>query len=118
VGARGRCALRSDAVCASLLALSCPPRCSLAPLLSLRPLTDTNGDGEVSLDEFIKIMMRPVNGKPTEFEESELVAMFMDMDHDGGGTVCYDEFALAWAAEGEELGIASAGNDGYPDEGK
>ena len=33
-------------------------------------------------------------------------------DHDGGGTVCYDEFALAWAAEGEELGIASASPDG------
>lgn len=90
----------------------------MRPSSLFRPLTDTNGDGEVSLDEFIKIMMRPVNGKPTEFEESELVAMFMDMDHDGGGTVCYDEFALAWAAEGEELGIASAGNDGYPDEGK
>ena len=73
---------------------------------------DVNGDGEVSLDEFVKIMLRPINGNPPEFEESELVAMFMDMDHDGGGTVCYDEFALAWAAEGEELGIASASPDG------
>jgi hypothetical protein len=113
VGARGRCAL--CARCLRSLALHVA---RLRPSSLFRPLTDTNGDGEVSLDEFIKIMMRPVNGKPTEFEESELVAMFMDMDHDGGGTVCYDEFALAWAAEGEELGIASAGNDGYPDEGK
>ena len=60
---------------------------------------DGNGDGSISLDEFIKVMMLPVNGVMPDWEEAVLVDMFAEMDHDGSGCVCYHEFAQAWAIE-------------------
>ena len=36
---------------------------------------------------------------PDPFEESELVLMFQEMDTDGGGHVCFAEFANQWAAD-------------------
>jgi len=59
---------------------------------------DKNGDGSVTLDEFIEIMNRN-NSEP--FPEVELVQIFQEMDVDGGGTVCYHEFAERWAADRE-----------------
>ena len=47
----------------------------------------------------VKIMMRPIDGHTPDWEESQLVDMFADMDADGSGTVCYHEFAKAWAVE-------------------
>jgi Ca2+-binding EF-hand superfamily protein len=49
--------------------------------------------------QFIKIMQRPVNGKKPDIEEGALVALFQAMDHNADGSVCYKEFAEAWAAE-------------------
>jgi len=69
---------------------------------------DKNGDGSITLDEFITIMHMDVSGHETPaFDDAELVALFEAMDTDGGGTVCYAEFAEQWALdralEAEEL---------------
>ena len=57
---------------------------------------DKNGDGNISLDEFIKIMNHK---NPDPFDDAELVALFQEMDVDGGGSVCYHEFAVQWARD-------------------
>merc|ERR1712070_936877 len=59
---------------------------------------DGNGDGNISLNEFVEIMNR---NNPDPYEESELVALFQAMDKDGGGSVCYHEFAVQWALDRE-----------------
>jgi len=70
---------------------------------------DKNGDGSITLDEFIAIMHRPVAGhEMPQFEDAELVMLFQQMDVDGGGTVCYQEFADQWAIDREEEAIMSA----------
>ena len=51
-------------------------RMSTAKVLALDndfAVFDTNGDGDITLDEFIKIMKRPVNGKVPDWEEAQLV---------------------------------------------
>lgn len=59
---------------------------------------DKNGDGTLTLTEFIEIMNH--NVKPEDrYEDSELVGLFQEMDKDGGGTICYHEFAVQWAAD-------------------
>ena len=48
-------------------------------------------------------MTRSTPGKPApDLEEGQLIALFEMMDVDGSGTVCYKEFADAWAEELEE----------------
>ena len=56
------------------------------------------GDGTITLNEFIQIMN---HNNPEPFEDAELVALFQNMDKDGGGTVCYHEFAEQWAIDRE-----------------
>jgi len=69
---------------------------------------DKNGDGSITLDEFIQIMHRQVPGHDTPaFEDAELVALFQAMDADGGGTVDYHEFAEQWALDRAEDEMAT-----------
>jgi len=58
---------------------------------------DTNGDGTITLDEYLKIMKR--GDEFTDDDEPLLVAMFQEMDKDGSNSVCYHEFATQWAQE-------------------
>ena len=60
------------------------------------------GDGYITLDEFVKIMTRPIPGHDhPDYEEAELIAMFQEMDGDGSGHVDYHEFAERWALDRE-----------------
>lgn len=43
-----------------------------------------------------------------QFEDAELVLLFQQMDVDGGGTVCYQEFADQWAIDREEESLMNA----------
>lgn len=57
--------------------------------------------------QFLKVMLRPVNGvqRFDPDDEEDLVHLFRDMDMHGNhdGHVCYREFARAWAWDGGEL---------------
>ena len=77
-----------------------------------RPLRLPTHRSAPSLASTRDTVMRPINGKAPEFEEAELVYMFQEMDTDGGGSVCYDEFAEAWAIEedhGDGSGMVGIG---------
>ena len=63
------------------------------------------------MDEFIAIMRRPHDGIIPDWEDAELVQLFQEMDVDGGGTVCYHEFAAQWAVDREADEAAVGGVD-------
>ena len=67
-------------------------------VLDGRVLLCRSGDGYITLDEFIEIMN---HNNPEPWTESELADIFAEMDADGGGNVCYEEFAVRWAADRE-----------------
>jgi len=57
---------------------------------------DLNGDGVISLDEFVQVLTRPApGGRPMSREMA--VEVFRDADSNGNGVVSLEEFAVAWA---------------------
>lgn len=57
---------------------------------------DLNGDGKITLDEFIKVMLRKIKAHE-DIEEPQIIAMFQEMNTSGSGTVNFTEFADSWA---------------------
>jgi len=59
---------------------------------------DKDNSGQISVDEYIKIMTRPTKfGAAMTAEEAK--EMFAEMDEDNSGEISYEEFVIKWSAE-------------------
>ena len=56
---------------------------------------DKDGSGQISLAEFVKIMVRPTK-TGTPMTEKEATEMFNRFDKDGSGEISYEEFGKEW----------------------
>merc|ERR1712137_775702 len=67
---------------------------------------DQNGDGIISMADFINIMTRKSTGcTPHSAEQAELV--FSSLDTNGNGTLAYEEFVQAWTGSlGSQVELA------------
>ena len=62
---------------------------------------DKDRGGTIDRNEFLQVMTRPVKKSGKDMapiltkDQAEMI--FDEMDQDGGGTVCLEEFVAAWA---------------------
>ena len=61
---------------------------------------DADGSGELDAEE-LQALYRRARGE--KLGKKDLAAAMAEMDHDGGGTVCFKEFEVWWHAHGGDL---------------
>ena len=69
-----------------------------AKIVSAFKIFDVDGNGTISKEELLAILMRPSASGKT-FTPEEVDQLFSSIDADGSGGVDYTEFAAAWASK-------------------